>query len=103
MTDGALQGRWELGSVKRLPVHFGASAGRAYARRRDAGDAGAHRRGAATKPIRRPSPPRPSVAAARRPLALLLAPHIPHRVLLVARASPAGLGASSKVKSLHRP
>jgi len=31
------------------------------------------------------------------PLVLLLAPHIPHRVLLVARASPAGLGASSKV------
>ena len=31
------------------------------------------------------------------PLALLLAPYIPPRVLLVARASPAGLGASSKV------
>src|SRR5919201_1881364 len=31
--------------------HFGASAGRADARRRDAGDVG-HRRGAATKPIR---------------------------------------------------
>jgi len=31
--------------------HFGASAGRAHARRRDEGDVG-HRRGAATKPIR---------------------------------------------------
>ena len=36
------------------------------------------------------------------PQALLLAPHIPPRLLLVARASPAGLGASSKLKSLHR-
>ncbi len=52
-------------------MHFGASAGRADARRRDAGDAGVHRRGAATKqmPARR-----------RGPLAVLLAPYIPHRV-----------------------
>src|SRR6266581_1103041 len=45
----------------------------------------------------RPSPPRPSGLRPASPLALSLAPHIPHRVLLVARASPAGLGASSKV------
>ena len=40
-------------------MHFGASAGRADARRRDAGDAGVHRRGAATKqmPARRRAPP----------------------------------------------
>src|SRR5206468_3197858 len=34
-----------------ITSHFGASAGRADARRRDEGDVG-HRRGAATKPIR---------------------------------------------------
>ena len=45
----------------------------------------------------RPSPPRPCGPAG--PLALLLAPHIPPRVLLVARASPAGLGACSKMGS----
>src|SRR5213080_2103721 len=45
--DGSvlLRARAEINS------HFGASAGRADARRRDAGDVG-HRRGAATKPIR---------------------------------------------------
>jgi len=38
------------------------------------------------------------------PLALLLAPHIPPRVLLVARASPAGLGARKvSILFLHRP
>src|SRR5207249_8992268 len=42
---GPLRARAEINS------HFGASAGRADARRRDAGDVG-HRRGAATKPIR---------------------------------------------------
>src|SRR5436309_11213583 len=53
--------------------HFGASAGRADARRRDEGDVG-HRRGAATKPIRalrRRAPP------GCGPQAFLLAPHIP--------------------------
>src|SRR5438552_8208687 len=50
-------------------------------------------------------PPRPSGLRPAGPLALLLAPHIPPRVLLVARASPAGLGACSKVSILfrHRP
>jgi len=50
-------------------------------------------------------PPRPSGLRPAGPLALLLAPQIPQRVLLVARASPAGLGASSKVSILfrHRP
>jgi len=42
---GALRARAEINS------HFGASAGRAHARRRDEGDVG-HRRGAATTPIR---------------------------------------------------
>ena len=38
------------------------------------------------------------------PLALSLAPHIPPRVLLVARATPAGLGASKvSILFLHRP
>jgi len=31
------------------------------------------------------------------PLALLLAPHVPHRVRIVARASPASLGACSRM------
>src|SRR5438034_8741535 len=44
--------------------HFGASAGRANARRRDEGDVG-HRRGAATKPIRALAAA-PLRAAARR-------------------------------------
>src|SRR5437016_13088677 len=44
-TAKALRARAEINS------HFGASAGRADARRRDEGDVG-HRRGAATKPIR---------------------------------------------------
>src|SRR5438034_11278826 len=51
--------------------HFGASAGRANARRRDEGDVG-HRRGAATKPIRalaaaplRAAAPRPAGVVAR--------------------------------------
>src|SRR5216117_378893 len=55
--------------------HFGASAGRADARRRDEVDVG-HRRGAATKPIRALRR-RALWAAAAGPLALLLAPHIP--------------------------
>ena len=33
------------------------------------------------------------------PLALLLAPHVPHRVRIVARASPAGLGACSRMRT----
>src|SRR6266516_3382738 len=44
----------------------------------------------------RPSPPRPSGLRPAGPLALLLAPHIPPR--LVARASPAGLGACSRMQ-----
>src|SRR5919109_1518740 len=57
---GRLRARAEINS------HFGASAGRADARRRDAGDAGAHRRGAATKPISALAAA-PLRAAARRP------------------------------------
>src|SRR5947207_9574123 len=59
--DGSvlLRARAEINS------HFGASAGRADARRRDAGDVG-HRRGAATKPIRALAAA-PLRAAARRP------------------------------------
>src|SRR5437773_2015310 len=61
--DGSvlLRARAEINS------HFGASAGRADARRRDAGDVG-HRRGAATKPIRALAAV-PLRAAARRPAA----------------------------------
>jgi hypothetical protein len=33
------------------------------------------------------------------PLALLLAPHVPHRVRIVARASPSGLGACSRMRT----
>src|SRR3989442_10157842 len=63
-----------------ITSHFGASAGRADARRRDELDV-RHRRGAATKPIRalcRRALCRraPSGCGAQFPLALLLAPHI---------------------------
>jgi hypothetical protein len=33
------------------------------------------------------------------PLALLLAPHVPRRVRIVARASPASLGACSRMRT----
>src|SRR5213594_3581969 len=46
-----------------------------------------------------PLPPRPFGLRPAGPLALLLAPHIPPRVELVARASPAGLGACNKMGS----
>src|SRR5438093_671094 len=70
---------------------------------------GGQMRGAATKSMSdiveernkaaaRP-PPRPSGLRPAGPLALLLAPHIPRRVLLVARASPAGLGGQQQ--SVH--
>jgi len=75
-------------------LHFGASAGRADARRRDAGDAVSSSRSgneADTRP-----PPRPDGLRPAGPLALLLAPYILPG-MLVARASPAGLGASSKM------
>src|SRR5919106_1567043 len=72
---------------------------------------GGQMRGAATKSMSdiveerqqsryAPWPPRPVGLRPAGPLALLLAPHIPPRVLLVARASPAGLGACSKVSIL---
>src|SRR5206468_12620818 len=47
--------------------------------------------------------PRPSGLRPAGPLAVLLAPYIPHRFapgMLVARALPAGLGASSKMYTL---
>ncbi len=49
---------WSLRARAEINSHFGASAGRADARRRDEGDVG-HRRGAATKqmPTRRRAPP----------------------------------------------
>ena len=74
---------------------------------------GGQMRGAATKALsdiveeRQQSRCAPFGAAPLRPagpLALLLAPHIPPRVLLVARASPAGLGARKvSILFLHRP
>ena len=69
-------GRIPLRVRARISWHFGASAGRADARRRDAGDAAVHRRGAATKqmPARRRAPP------GCGPQAVLLAPYIPHRL-----------------------
>jgi len=84
--------------VKELPVLFGASAGRTDARRRDAGDAGCiveerqHSRYApfTAAPLRvRPAGP-PALCS------------LPAAGMLVARASPAGLGASSKVLRLFR-
>jgi hypothetical protein len=73
-------------------MHFGVSAGRAYARHLDAGD--------------EVSSSRSGKAADARPLAALLAPHIqpgtagPSDPVLVAHALPAGLGACSE---MHRP
>src|SRR5216110_1049280 len=58
-----------------ITSHFGASAGRADARRRDEVDVG-HRRGEATAPIRALRRRAPSGRGAQFPLALLLAPHI---------------------------
>ncbi len=43
--------------------------------------------------------PRPFGLRPAGPLALLLAPHVPHRVRIVARASPAGLGACSRMRT----
>jgi hypothetical protein len=40
---------------------------------------------------------RPQDRAPSGPLALLLAPYVPRRVRIVARASPAGLGACSRM------
>jgi hypothetical protein len=42
---------------------------------------------------------RPFGLRAAGPLALLLAPHVPPRVRIVARASPAGLGACSRMRT----
>src|SRR5919198_6063420 len=57
----------QLRARAEINSHFGASAGRADARRRDEVDVG-HRRGAATKPIRTLAAA-PLRAAARRPAA----------------------------------
>ena len=79
-------------------MHFGARAGRADARRRDAGDAAVHRRGAATPqmPARRRAPSR---CGSQARWLCCSPPYIP-KGLLVARAAPAGLGACSEVHHL---
>jgi len=83
-------------------MHFGASAGRADARRRNAGDAMTSSRSANTADAR--PPPRPFGLRPAGPLTALLTPHI-LAGMLVARALPAGLGACSEVRHLfcHRP
>ena len=78
--------------------HFGASAGRADARRRDEGDVG-HRRGAATKPIRALAAA-PLRAAARRPAGFVArsshsAPGIARRSRLA--SGPGGLQQNGKL------
>jgi len=75
-------------------LHFGASAGRADARRRDAGDAVPWSRSANAADAR--PPPRPFGLRPAGPLASLLAPNM-QPGMLVARALPAGLGAGSKM------
>src|SRR5213596_759409 len=62
----------------RIGVHFGASAGRADARRRDAGDVVTSSRSGNAADAR--PPPRPSGLRPAGPLAVLLAPYIPQRV-----------------------
>src|SRR5438046_9431211 len=59
-------------------MHFGASAGRADARRRDAGDVVTSSRSGNAADAR--PPPRPSGLRPAGPLAVLLAPYIPQRV-----------------------
>jgi len=75
-------------------LHFGASAGRADARRRDAGDAVPSSRSGNAADAR--PPPRPVGLRPARPLAALLDPHM-QPGMLVARALPAGLEACSKM------
>src|SRR2546426_10824322 len=62
----------------RISWHFGASAGRADARRRDAGDVVTSSRSGNAADAR--PPPRPSGLRPAGPLAALLAPYIPQRV-----------------------
>src|SRR6184192_838001 len=62
----------------KISWHFGASAGRADARRRDAGDVVASSRSGNAADAR--PPPRPSGLRPAGPLAVLLAPYIPQRV-----------------------
>src|SRR5213083_2901406 len=77
--------------------HFGASAGRADARRRDEGDVG-HRRGAATKPIRALAAA-PLRAAARR-LAGFVA-RSSHTAPGIARRSRLASGPGGQQQSVH--
>ena len=76
-------------------MHFGASAGRADARRRDAVDIVEERQ-------RRRCPPAaaPLGAAARRPPGCVARSLHTAAGMLVARALPAGLGTSSKMYTL---
>src|SRR5216117_3467517 len=62
----------------RISWHFGASAGRADARRRDAGDVVTSSRSGNAADAR--PPPRPSGLRPAGPLAVLLAPYVPQRV-----------------------
>ena len=80
-------------------MHFGASAGRADARRRDAGDAVTSSRSGNEADAR--PPPRPFGLRPADPLAALFAPLILPG-MLVALALPAGLGACSEVHHLFR-
>jgi len=75
-------------------LHFGASAGRADARHRDAGDAVPSSRNGNEADAR--PPPRPLGLWPAGPLASLLASYM-QLSMLVARALPAGLGAGSKM------
>src|SRR5204863_967108 len=89
---------WPLRARAEITSHFGASAGRADARRRDEVDVG-HRRGAATKPIRAlaAAPLRAAArrAAGRRPAGFVARSSHTAWVLLVARALPAGTAGRS--------
>ena len=76
---------------------FGASAGRADARRRDAGDAVPSSRSANAADAC--PPPRPFGLRSAGPPAALLSPYM-QPGMLVARALPAGLGTSSKMHML---
>ena len=80
-------------------MHFGASAGRADARRRDAGDVvTSSRSGNAADAC---PPPRPSGLRPAGPLAALLAPYIPQRRSGYARRSRLASGPGDQQQNVH--
>src|ERR1043166_7858595 len=87
----------DAGARTEINSHFGASAGRADARRRDEVDVG-HRRGAATKPIRALAAA-PLRAAARRPAGFVA--RSSHTALGIARRSRLASGPGGQQQNVN--